>query len=130
MFNIFRRLFPRFWRNDPSARLKKHGLRIIARVEDCEVKPYINWEDQASVFPAQLEIGTNEGYSLKPEGSFIEYSYQGENGKTITMRSPFIRKDKITLSILLLQLREISIYIHPANPDLYYFDLGDLTAFI
>lgn len=100
---------------------------MVVRTEDCEICTYVNWEDQASVFPSRMEIGKDNMHSIESEGCYVQYTYTDFDGQKRTLCSPFIQKDKATLSFMLLQLRELSIYINPQNPDEYYFDLEDLT---
>ncbi len=74
---------------------------------------YLERDELVTVEAVIVELSTTEGHEAYP---VVEYSWEGEEYRSDIW--PAVEPDKYTLN------QQVTVYIHPNNPDMAYFEEG------
>ena len=127
MISFFRKFFSNNRIKDLSG-LRDTGKCIKVNTDSIDIKQISYIEEiqkRGALEIRMLDALANRDQmtKVKVDGCYFIVDYKAENGQKTKLMSHFIAKDKATLSFLLLNQREINIYLDFNNPENCFFDL-------
>lgn len=118
---------------EPHATLKTTGSRITVSAQDCTVITSNYYEEPSDSEGLEVHmmdglIGLRSVEMREREICYLSCAYQPDTHTHMELLSPYIYKDRMTVSFLLERHKQISIYVNPADHREYYFDLEFMNA--